>query len=247
MEKFQALLDAPKCWEKHAAAVQIYKQPHCWLLDHPRYKEWSSQSRGLLWCHSKPGAGKTVLSSVIIDNLQKKYRQEPNIAVVFFYCEYDDPVKRITSKIVASILDQLMYDPKILALVKETWMDQSPNLQHLGLENLQDLVIQLIQQSQQTYIVVDALDECDDPDDVASILQDLAKHASVLVTSRSESEDIAAALGHHLQVHITAESLQPDIEHFVAQSLEKHRRISKRSAEIKQHISKVLVSAADGM
>ncbi|KAJ7017531.1 hypothetical protein C8F04DRAFT_979120, partial [Mycena alexandri] len=187
IEKFQAVLDAPKCWEKHASTVQIYKQPQCWLLNNHQYKEWSTQNCGLLWCHSKPGAGKTVLSSVIINDLQQKYREDPNVTVVFFYCEYDDPVKRMTSKIVASILDQLMYDPKVLTLVKETWMDKSPNLQHLGLENLQDLIIQLLQQSQHTYIIVDALDECDHPDNVASILQDLAEHASILVTSRSES------------------------------------------------------------
>ncbi|KAJ7035956.1 hypothetical protein C8F04DRAFT_499694 [Mycena alexandri] len=226
---------------------QIYKQPQCWLLNNHQYKEWSTQNCGLLWCHSKPGAGKTVLSSVIINDLQQKYREDPNVTVVFFYCEYDDPVKRMTSKIVASILDQLMYDPKVLTLVKETWMDKSSNLQHLGLENLQDLIIQLLQQSQHTYIIVDALDECDHPDNVASILQDLAEHASILVTSRSESEDIAAALGHHPQVHITPERLQHDIKHFVTLSLEKHRRISKRSEEIKQHISRVLVSNADGM
>ncbi|KAJ7748425.1 hypothetical protein B0H16DRAFT_1319837, partial [Mycena metata] len=186
-------------------------------------------------------------SSVIINELQQTYREDPDVTVVFFYCEYNDPVKRITSKIVASILDQLMYDPKVLALVEETWMNKSPNLQHLGLENLQDLIVQLLQQSQHTYIIVDALDECDHPDDVASILQDLAKHASILVTSRSESEDIDAALGHHPQIHITSESLQHDINHFVTSSLERHRRISKRSVEIKQHIAEVLVESADGM
>ncbi|KAJ7748426.1 hypothetical protein B0H16DRAFT_907168 [Mycena metata] len=61
IEKFQALLDAPKCWGKHATTVQVYKQPQCWLLNNHQYKKWSTQNCGLLWCHSKPGAGKTVL------------------------------------------------------------------------------------------------------------------------------------------------------------------------------------------
>jgi hypothetical protein len=186
-------------------------------------------------------------SSVIIDHLLQKYQQDPNIAVVFFYCEYDNPDKRQAGKIVASILDQLMYNPKVLALVKETWMNKTPNLQHLGLENLQDLILQLLQQSQHTYIIIDALDECDHPDDVADILETLATHSSVLVTSRNGSEEISTILGHQPQIHITAENLQADIEYFVNSSLEKHRRICKRSAEIKQHIAKVLSSAADGM
>jgi hypothetical protein len=182
-----------------------------------------------------------------VNNLQQKYRQDPDIPVVFFYCEYDDPAKRLTSKIMASILDQLMYNPQVLALVKETWMNQSPNLQHLGLENLQDLIIQLLQQSQHAYIIVDALDECDNPEEVAKILLCLAAYCCVLVTSRSETEDISPLFERHPQVHITSESLQADIEYFVSSSLERHRRISKRSPHIKQHIAKVLLSAADGM
>ncbi|KAJ7349636.1 hypothetical protein DFH08DRAFT_696362, partial [Mycena albidolilacea] len=126
-------------------------------------------------------------------------------------------------------------------------MNKTPNLQHLGLENLQDLILQLLQQSQHTYIIIDALDECDHPDDVADILETLATHSSVFVTSRNGSEEISTILGHQPQIHITAENLQADIESFINSSLEKHRRVCKRSAEIKQHIAKVLSSAADGM
>ncbi|KAJ7143685.1 hypothetical protein C8R44DRAFT_138657 [Mycena epipterygia] len=247
IEKFQALLNAPHCWEKHEASLQIYKQPECWLLNTPQYKEWCKNKYGFLWCHAKPGAGKTVLSSVIIDNLLQKHHGNPEVAVVFFYCEYDDPMKRTANKIVASILDQLMYNPKVLALVKDNWMNDSPNLQHLGLSNLQDLIIQLLQQSQHTCIVVDALDECDTPDDMANILSTLAIHCSVLVTSRSECEDISVILRQHPQISISSDSIQLDIEFFVASSLERHRRLSKQPTDIKQQISKVLLSAADGM
>ncbi|KAJ7754320.1 hypothetical protein DFH07DRAFT_941032 [Mycena maculata] len=140
-----------------------------------------------------------------------------------------------------------MYNPRIVAQIKETWMKKSPNLQHLGLRNLQDLIIQLLQQSQQTYIVVDALDECDHPNEVANILIMIAKHCSILVTSRSECEDTSTILESYPQIHISSDDVQADIDHFVKSSLQKHRRISKRSTEIKQHISRALVKAADGM
>lgn len=77
IEKFQNLLGAPLCWEKHEASLHIYKQPQCWLLNMPQYKKWCSKDSGLLWCHAKrkhqilcivaapdyglAGAGKTVL------------------------------------------------------------------------------------------------------------------------------------------------------------------------------------------
>ncbi|KAK7042771.1 ankyrin [Favolaschia claudopus] len=247
VEKFQALLNAPKCWEKHAATLQIYQQPECWLLHTTQYRKWSEHNCGLLWCHSKPGAGKTVLSSVIIDDLQQKYRNNPDIPVLFFYCEYDNPEKRQTSRLVASILDQLMYNPDVLALVKDTWMNESPNLQHLGCKNLQSLIMQLLQQSSRSFIVIDGLDECDNPDEVTSILVDLAASSCILITSRTETEEIGTILGQQDQIHITPSNVQTDIEFFVAASLHKHRRISKRSPEIKQQITKVLSRSANGM
>ncbi|KAJ7253580.1 hypothetical protein C8J57DRAFT_1519310 [Mycena rebaudengoi] len=249
VEKFQTLLAAPHCWEKHENTLKIYKQPKCWILDTPQYSEWSRDSAGpgLLWCHAKPGAGKTVLSSVIIHHLQRQHDDNPNISVVFFYCEYDNPLKRPAEKILASILNQLLFNPRVLESIKESWMLELPNLKHLGLSNLQNLIIQILQQFQHTYIVIDAIDECDSPDDIADILITLATYSSILVTSRSDSEDLSGILGHFPQIHITPEDIHNDIQFFVAYSLEKHRRLSTKSMNIKQHISDRLVTAADGM
>ncbi|KAJ6619665.1 hypothetical protein B0H10DRAFT_1912544, partial [Mycena sp. CBHHK59/15] len=247
IEKLRALLAAPHCWEKHGKSLAIYKQPQCWLLDSPQYQHWCYKSNGLLWCHAKPGAGKTVLSSVIINNLQQKAHFNHDITVTFFYCEYDDPLKRQPAKIIASILDQLLYNPETLASVKAAWTNGNPNLQHLGLKQLQDLVIHLLQQSQHTYIIVDALDESEAPGDLADILKVLATYASVLVTSRTNSEDIAAALVDCPQIHISPSNIQDDIEYFVTTALAKHRRLAKRPPEIKENISKVLLTVADGM
>jgi hypothetical protein len=140
-----------------------------------------------------------------------------------------------------------MYNPKLLQFVKETWLNENSNLQHLGIGTLQDLIIQLLQRSQHTYIVVDALDECDQPNKVAHILNVLAEYSAIFVTSRSDCEDISVILGHHPRLEITADKNQADIEQLVISSIKKDRRISRRPANIKQHISKVLLSAADGM
>ncbi|KAK7063334.1 ankyrin [Favolaschia claudopus] len=190
--------------------LQIYQQPECWLLHTTQYRQWSERNCGLLWCHSK-----------------RKQR-------ALHYS--NNPEKRQTSRLVASILDQLMYNPDVLALVKDTWMNESPNLQHLGRKNLQSLIMQLLQQSSRSFIVIDGLDECDNPDEVTSILVDLAASSCILITSRQQD-----------QIHITPSNVQTDIEFFVAASLHKHRRISKRSPEIKQQITKVLSRSANGM
>ena len=42
-----------------------------WFLDSPEYDSWRSrQSSGVMWCRGIPGAGKTVLSSLIIDSFR---------------------------------------------------------------------------------------------------------------------------------------------------------------------------------
>ncbi|KAJ7049980.1 hypothetical protein C8F01DRAFT_1348770 [Mycena amicta] len=222
VERFQTLLDAPNCWEKHQSSLCAYEQPTCWILNHESYKLWDSKNCGLLWCHAKPGIGKTVLCSMIIKTLQEKYRPEPKVPVVFFYGEYNNHTKRHVNNLLAAILDQLMYNPDILNLVKETWMRKTPNLTHLSQENLQSLIVELLQMTKHSYILIDALDEFQHPAEVAAVLIKLAAYSSVFVTSRSGIEEISKLFGSYLQLCITAEDVHADISYFVSQSLESH-------------------------
>src|SRR5579871_1078626 len=43
-----------------------------WLLNSKQFQTWLDTSKQILFCPGIPGAGKTILTSVVIDNLCKK-------------------------------------------------------------------------------------------------------------------------------------------------------------------------------
>ncbi|GKZ39023.1 hypothetical protein AbraIFM66950_011681 [Aspergillus brasiliensis] len=66
---------------------RVCKDPGRWLLSSPRFKTWAnpdSRQNSLLWLSGIPGAGKSVLASVVIDGLSNIQ----GATVAYFYCKY---------------------------------------------------------------------------------------------------------------------------------------------------------------
>ncbi|KAL8976584.1 MAG: hypothetical protein Q9205_007435 [Flavoplaca limonia] len=62
------------------------KDTGTWLLESSEYRSWRVGSGNILWCHGIPGAGKTVLASVVVEDL-KYAPAEENRAFAFLYCK----------------------------------------------------------------------------------------------------------------------------------------------------------------
>ncbi|KAJ7844658.1 hypothetical protein B0H13DRAFT_126803 [Mycena leptocephala] len=55
-----------------------------WLLEHHLFKKWKSGVTKTIWCRGMPGAGKTVLVSIVVDNLRAELESETiGIAVIY--------------------------------------------------------------------------------------------------------------------------------------------------------------------
>ena len=85
-----------------------------WLLESPVYNSWRSKlSPSIMWCPGIPGAGKTVLASLIIDSLRgpemTRKCSDPQQAcngVAGIYCNYKSP--QTTENLLGSLLQQLL-------------------------------------------------------------------------------------------------------------------------------------------
>ncbi|TFK16367.1 hypothetical protein FA15DRAFT_711918 [Coprinopsis marcescibilis] len=88
-----------------------------WAFDDPKIVDWLGGVLGILWGVGMPGAGKTVLASIIIDHLLQKAKANKRICVAFAFSRYTD---RFTGdKVLAGLLRQVVQDhPSTLAFVK---------------------------------------------------------------------------------------------------------------------------------
>lgn len=77
------------------------------LLKDPVFKEWLARPGKFLWCVGRPGIGKTVTVSFIINHLQRVMKQK-DIGIAYVYCSYKETERENVTNLISSILQQLL-------------------------------------------------------------------------------------------------------------------------------------------
>ncbi|KAK5215941.1 hypothetical protein LTR47_009475 [Exophiala xenobiotica] len=78
-----------------------------WLLDDQQFKNWFAPNQctdPLLWLHGIPGAGKTILASIVVEEASKV----PGAVILCFYCKQSDEKTSAFLAIAKALLSQLL-------------------------------------------------------------------------------------------------------------------------------------------
>ncbi|RDL38798.1 uncharacterized protein BP5553_03138 [Venustampulla echinocandica] len=136
-----------------------------WILDKTAITAWHDNqysSGSLVWINGIPGAGKSVLASVIIE----KSKSQPSTLVAYFYCKYGDPERNTFIAVFRALILQLLTENKdsdILQIVYEASVDSGE--QYLESKsacvNLLTDIICGTSKSINIHIIIDGLDECE--------------------------------------------------------------------------------------
>ncbi|KAF7349523.1 Pfs domain-containing protein [Mycena sanguinolenta] len=134
-----------------------------WFLEDKRFTEWEDNP-GVLWVEGPSGAGKSVISSMVISNLfehQKDFTAVIHpLAVAFFYFDFRNKeaqsVETALRRIVLQLSAQSLHPYKTL---DKHW-NLSKGQQLPSYQDLVSLLLNLLHELGQTYVVLDALDEC---------------------------------------------------------------------------------------
>ena len=59
-----------------------------WLLDSPEFKAWLQTNKQTLFCPGIPGAGKTILTSIVINELTTLLGIDEHIGIAYLYCNF---------------------------------------------------------------------------------------------------------------------------------------------------------------
>ncbi|KAF8183290.1 hypothetical protein K438DRAFT_1144097 [Mycena galopus ATCC 62051] len=76
-----------------------------WLLVDPHFQAWESGSGRTLWCHGIPGAGKTVLASMVVDHLN----ENPNAGVACMYLNHKEAEDQTPAMLLSGLWRQLVH------------------------------------------------------------------------------------------------------------------------------------------
>ena len=225
-----------------------------WLRDNAVFSKWIRDSGTNVWMSGIPGAGKTVLSGLVIQECMA--RASTNRSVAYFYCDYKNRSTQIANNVLSSLVSQIArQNETCFGLLKDLYDKLHPQNQLKSSADLQQLV-DLVQQMSNSFddvrVVVDGLDECgDDVDEVTRTLASLSSghNISLALLSRNETEihDILAA---PTCEHIEIAAQSKDIHHYVRTEIElriSNKQLRLRNPQLKEEIVQQLVAKANGM
>ncbi|RBA12653.1 hypothetical protein FPRO05_04103 [Fusarium proliferatum] len=132
-----------------------------WLLDNETFKGWFdlryARIPPLLWLTGLPGAGKTILTSLIVEEAQKLM---PRPQVLIFYCKQSPPEHNTFLAVARSFILQLLNQDKdlLLYLYRKHCDRNEAVLSSMPL--VQEMLTFLLSSCKSAYIIIDGLDEC---------------------------------------------------------------------------------------
>ncbi|KAH7140599.1 ankyrin repeat-containing domain protein [Dactylonectria macrodidyma] len=205
-----------------------------WLLDLQEYKAWLSSTQQTLFCPGIPGAGKTILTSVVVDDLIRTQHADPSIGVGFSYCNYKRQSIQTTVDMFSSLLKQLgQKTTSVFDLLDALHI--KCNGRALGLYS-------------KVFIIIDALDEFQETSR-RSFLRELGNIQNIswvnfYATSRSIS-DILDHFSHSSRIEIRAR--QQDVEAYLEANLDKLPSCVQKNRSLQEEIKSSISEAVDGM
>ncbi|PPQ74453.1 hypothetical protein CVT26_001113 [Gymnopilus dilepis] len=220
-----------------------------WFLSSSTFNTWLAKSDCILWVTGMPGAGKTVLTSIVVDHLQRLALQGHDIAVLYAYFRYSD--RHTTSDILASLIKQLVefctyLPPEVVTTYRHHLKAQN----QLSEDEMLDLFRQLSPAFGKIFIILDALDEVLEQLRSSLLRRLVVLPIHLLVTSRPIDVSLSLESTRKLTKCSIGTLTEKDIETFVTSSIRKNlhlRRVLEGDDSLLKTICGRVIQASNGM
>ncbi|KAF8492386.1 hypothetical protein F5888DRAFT_911209 [Russula emetica] len=231
-----------------------------WFFQGSLFDQW--KSTGSLWVHGKPGSGKSVVCSSIIQDVMTLC-DAGKASLAYFYFDFRDIDKQNLRNLLPSLLIQLSAQSDLCCdILFRLYSAHNRGVQKPSDRAMIECLKEMLTHKGQgpTYIIMDALDECPTTSSVPSPREDVLglvdelvglhiTNLHICVTSRPE-HDIRAVLEpltlRPVSLHDES-GQQEDIANYVASFVHSDRRMRRWREEDKELVIKTLSEKADGM
>ncbi|KAI9148357.1 putative ankyrin repeat protein [Paramyrothecium foliicola] len=220
------------------------------ILQSPLFQIWLEVKNKTIFCPGIPGAGKSVLASLIIDELFKRRTQSTSshkVGVAYIYCDFRNGYS-VEDCLGTLIRHLAANEPEALALVRVLFNQCTGQSRLPTIEDLCSCLDTICGAYSRIFIVIDALDESDRVccQQLLEQLFNLQKkrHINLLATSRHipwieslfKKEDYLEIL-----------AAKQDVASYVHSRMNKFPSFVNKDPQLQEEIGKEVAKAVDGM
>ena len=223
-----------------------------WLLDSAEYQDWCKNDASMLYCHGMPGAGKTIMTSIVVSSLCREFERGPGTGIAYLYSNFRPQDEQDAANLLANILKQLILDrPEMPSGVERLYERHRAKQTRPSLGEIVTELHSVSSAYTRSLIVVDALDECPISEGGRQIfisellnLQTKAR-ARVFVTSRINPQ-IARELGTgHTCVEIRASDA--NVQKYLNSQICQLPAFVRRSMDVQEELKTAITDTVNGM
>ncbi|KAL4961712.1 ankyrin repeat domain-containing protein [Aspergillus stella-maris] len=220
-----------------------------WLLGASLFRDWLEKDKATLFCPGIPGAGKTIMVSMIIDYLEQEFVLLNNIGIAYLYCSFRRRPTQTFRDLLASLVRQLVQrDSSIPDCVRNAYSRSRNKKIQPSVNELLQFLQAMSAQLSRVFIVVDALDECESiaRESLLAAIHSLQDQYNVnfLATSRYIPDTIAAFEScPSLEIRATME----DVWRYLRSQLSRLPSFVARNKELQCEIIAEVSKAVGGM
>jgi hypothetical protein len=223
-----------------------------WLLDSDMFQEWLQADKQtdnqILFCPGIPGAGKTILTSIVIDELQTRFKSDKAFGIAYIYCNFRRQDEREADGLLANLLKQLTYGwrplPKDVKFLCDKYKKDRTQPSFDEISRVLQSVAALYSR---VFIAVDAIDELNincRAKFLSGILTLQRKcRVNLFVTSRLIPEIIEELRG-SLRVEIRA--TEEDVRKYLDDHMSPRRAFLMRNWGLQHEIKAKIIKSAEG-
>ena len=131
-----------------------------WLLDSAEFQAWIGTIKQTMFCPGIPGAGKTILTSIVVEELFNLFGNDTNTGVAYLYCNFRRQDEQSVVDLLVSLLKQLAQGQRSLPdCVRSLYNTYNERQMRPSLNEISRVLRSVTAIYSKVFITVDALDE----------------------------------------------------------------------------------------
>ncbi|KAH7187151.1 hypothetical protein DER44DRAFT_816595 [Fusarium oxysporum] len=222
-----------------------------WLLQSEEFLDWLAASKQTLFCPGMPGAGKTILTSIVVDSLNSKFDNDSEIGIAYIYCNFRRQHEQKIGDLLASVLKQLTQCRSSLPdSVKSLYDWHKTKRTRPSVDEILGLLQSVAAMHSRVFIIVDALDECLASDGCRTrFLSELfnlqTRHGTNIFATSRFIPEIMDRFETSLSIEIRASP--DDVARYLEGHIEQLPSFVQHDRQLQEEITAGISEAVDGM